>query len=84
LPLTAKELNFTSTGGTFDGNSLFIDSTFKEPKVTVKAALKGNPSMWQEITIYIKTLPESGKLKTVDELMEGWKKESKDKKKKKG
>jgi glycerophosphoryl diester phosphodiesterase len=84
LPMTAKELNFSSTAGKFEGNSLYIDSSFKEPKVTVKAVLKENPALSKEITIYIKTHTETERLKTVDELMETWKKEGKDKKKKKG
>jgi hypothetical protein len=86
LPLSTKELEFSSNAGKFEGNSLFIDSSFKDPKVTIKATLKQNPSMWKEVTIYIKTTAETERLKTVDELMEGWKKDSKtkDKKKKKG
>ena len=86
LPLSTKELEFSSNAGKFDGNSLFIDSSFKEPKVTIKAVLKQNPSMWKEVTIYVKTTAETEKLKSVDELMEGWKRDSKskDKKKKKG
>ena len=86
LPLSTKELEFSSNAGKFDGNSLFIDSSFREPKVTIKAVLKQNPSMWKEVTIYVKTTAETEKLKSVDELMEGWKKDSKtkDKKKKKG
>jgi hypothetical protein len=86
LPLSTKELEFSSNAGKFDGNSLFIDSSFKESKVTVKAVLKQNPSIWKEVTIYIKTRAETERLKTVDELMEGWKKEgkTKDKKKNKG
>lgn len=83
LPLSAKELEFSSSAGKFDGNSLFIDSSFREPKVTVKAVLKQNPSMWKEITIYIKTTADNEKLKSVDELMDGWKKEGKNKNKKK-
>ena len=82
LPLSAKELDFSSNGGKFDGNSLFIDSAFKDQKVTIKAVLKQNPSLWREVTIYIKTKPDPDKLKSVDELMEGWKKEGKTKKKK--
>ena len=86
LPLSTKELEFSSNAGKFSGNSLFIDSSFREPKVTIKAVLKQNPSMWREVTIFIKTTAETERLKTVDELMEGWKKDgkSKDKKKSKG
>src|SRR5215218_5166105 len=53
LPLTVKEIILSATAGTFNGNSLFIDSSFKGPKVTIKAALKDNPSVFKEITIYI-------------------------------
>ncbi|MGB8194563.1 MAG: hypothetical protein WCF67_21710 [Chitinophagaceae bacterium] len=79
LPLTAKEVVFTASSGTFDGNSLFIDSSFKHAKVTIKAALKQNPGVWKEVTIYIKTTDPVERLKTTEELMEEWKKKGKDK-----
>lgn len=86
LPLTAKEITFTSSSGTFDGNSLFIDSNFTGKKVTVKAVLKQNPGISKEITIYIKTTIVEEKLKTTDELLREWEKKAKEKqpKKKKG
>ena len=56
LPLTAKEISFTATAGSFDGNSLFIDSNFTGEKVTVKAVLKDNPAIFKEISIYIKKI----------------------------
>jgi hypothetical protein len=34
MPLTDKEISFTSTAGNFKGNSLFIDSNFTEEKIT--------------------------------------------------
>jgi len=83
LPMTAKEITFTATGGTFTGNSLFIDTTFKEPKVTVKAVLKENPAISKEITIYIKTTFVEERLKTADELLKEWENKAKDKKQKK-
>lgn len=87
LPLTAKEISFTASSGTFDGNSLFIDSTFKGQKVSIKASLKQNPAIFREVVIYIKTTDPVEKLKTTEELMEEWKKKGKDqqpKKKKNG
>ena len=83
LPLTAKEINFSASSGTFDGNSLFIDSNFNGKKVTVKAVLKQNPQISREVTIYIKTFIKEEKLKTTDELLKEWEKKSKDKKGKK-
>lgn len=58
MPLTAKEILFTSSEGTFNGNELFIPDHFKPEKVTVKAVLKSNPAVWKEITIWIKQLPD--------------------------
>ena len=79
LPMTPKEVDLTSTAGKFSGNSLFIDSSFKGAKVTVKAVLRENPATWKEMTFYIKTFIPQEKLKTTEELMEEWKKKSKKK-----
>jgi len=80
LPLTAKELSFTSSGGKFDGNSLFIDSACKESKIVVKVSLKSNPVVWEEITIYIKQSQETERLRTVDEILNNPSKKKKEKK----
>jgi len=69
LPLTSKEINFTTSAGRFEGNSLVLDTAFKGEKVTVKAVLKSNPSIWREVTIYIKKVDIMERLKTVDEIM---------------
>lgn len=58
LPLTAKQILFTSSEGTFNGNELFIPDHFKPEKVTVKAVLRSNPAVWKEITIWIKQLSD--------------------------
>jgi hypothetical protein len=81
--LTAKEINFTASSGSFDGNSLFIDSSFNGKKITVKAILKQNPLIHREVTIYIKTTIHDEKLKTTDELLKEWEKKAKEKKVKK-
>src|SRR5690349_11078120 len=52
LPLTNKEIDFTSSVGKFVGNSLVIDTAFKGEKVTVKAVLRNNTAIWRETTIY--------------------------------
>ena len=79
LPLTAKEITFTASGGTFNGNSLFIDTNFKAPHVTIKAALKNNPSVYKEVILYIKTTINDERLKTAEELLEEWKNRGKQK-----
>jgi len=69
LPLTEKEISLTASAGTFNGNSLFIDSNFAEEKVTVKVLLKANPAVSKEITIYIKKMVDNERLKTSEEVM---------------
>lgn len=69
LPLSNKELRFSSTGGKFSGNSLFIDSSFTDDKVTVKAVVIRNPRLAKEIDIYIKRAPDNEKLPTMEDVM---------------
>jgi len=69
LPLTAKEISLTASAGTFNGNSLFIDSNFAEEKVTVKVLLKANPAVAKEIRIYIKKMVDNARVKTNEEEM---------------
>ena len=69
LPLTDKQLVFSCQSGKFEGNSLYIDSTFKGEKVSVKVTLKSDPTVSREITIYIKKYIADEKLKTVDEIL---------------
>jgi hypothetical protein len=69
LPLTNKEIDFTSSTGKFVGNSLIIDTAFKGEKVTVKAVLKNNTAIWKETTIYIKKVEVVERLRTVDEIL---------------
>jgi hypothetical protein len=69
LPLTNKEIDFTASTGKFVGNSLVIDTAFKGEKVTVKAVLKNNTAIWKEVTIYMKKVESTERLKTVDEIL---------------
>jgi hypothetical protein len=69
LPLSDKELKFTSSAGKFSGNSLYVDSSFTGDKVTVKAVLLKNPGMWREMDIYIKKHIETERLPTMEEVM---------------
>lgn len=70
LPLTNKEIQFSCSSASFEGNELVIPESFKQEKVTVKAVLKNNPSVWIERTIWIKTKPD-GDLPTKEEIMNG-------------
>ncbi|HEY6503609.1 MAG TPA: hypothetical protein VIZ28_06495 [Chitinophagaceae bacterium] len=57
-PLTAKDILLTSSACEFSGNELIIPAGFMEEKITIKAVLKSNPSLWIEKTIWIKKLPD--------------------------
>lgn len=70
-PLTSKELHFTASAGRFEGNSLIIDTSFKGATIAVKAALKTNPQIWREITIFMKTVDTLERLKTMEEVLPG-------------
>lgn len=74
LPLTAKQITFSSNGGIWDGNSLIIDSSFTGDFVEVKAILKENPAMLKTITIYIKKKPDDTVLKTEKQILDEMKK----------
>lgn len=80
LPLTAKEIKFSCSSAMFQGNELIIPADFKEEKVTVKAALKANPSIVIERTIWIKTKPD-GELPSIEEVMKPAEPKTKTKKK---
>ncbi len=67
-PLSSKEIEFSCSSASFDGNQLIIPEDFKPAKVTVKVVLKSNPAIWKEKTIWIKTKPD-GDLPTKEEIM---------------
>ena len=73
LPLTSKEIQFSSSAGIFEGNDLILPADFAEENVTVKAVLKTNPAMWKEIIIWIKKKPDPEKLPTKEEIMKSGK-----------
>jgi hypothetical protein len=70
LPLTDKDIVFSSSAGKFEGNSLILDSSFNDKKVIVKAVLKSNPAIWREVTIYMKTTTSNERLKTMEEVLQ--------------
>jgi len=69
LPLTAKEIQFSSSSGEFQGNDLVLPINFEEEKIRVKAILKNNPAIWKEITIWVKKLPDPAHLPTTEEIL---------------
>lgn len=69
IPMTSKDITFTSTHGSFDGNELYLPPDFKEAKLKVKAVFKNNPTLWIERTIWIKTIPDPQVLPTKEEIL---------------
>ncbi|MEO9020756.1 MAG: hypothetical protein ABI237_12490 [Ginsengibacter sp.] len=69
LPLDTTEITFSSSDGKFYGNSLWLDPKFAKEKVSIKAVLRSNPSLYKEFDIYIKRIPDPTRLKTEEEIM---------------
>ena len=68
-PLTAKEITFTASYGTFEGNELILPAKPTVEKLTIKAVLKSDPALWKETTIWIKKKPDDESLPTSDEIL---------------
>jgi hypothetical protein len=58
LPLTSREIQFTASAGRFEGNSLFIEKRFQQERVTIKAVLKADTTIFKEVNVYIKKKEE--------------------------
>jgi hypothetical protein len=80
-PLDSTQISFIADAGYFQGNDLFIDSSFKGDKVTIKAILKSNRRVWKEVTIYIRKRGFEEPLKTNDELLDEMRSNQRKKKK---
>lgn len=58
LPLTDKQLRFTTDYGKFEGNSLVLPEAPAAEKVSITVALKSNPKMTRSTVIWIKQKPD--------------------------
>lgn len=85
LPLTSDEVIFSVAKDTgllyFKSNDLFIDSAYTRETVTVKAALKANPKIWKQVTIYIRKRGFDEPLKTNEEILQEYSRQPAQKKK---
>jgi hypothetical protein len=82
-PLMASEVVFSSSAGRWEGNSLIIDTSFKNDSVVITASLKANPSISKNVVIYLKRSSFEGIIKSEQELLEEWKTEIRNKGKRK-
>ena len=69
MPLTAKDITFTTSYGTFEGTDLVLPDNPTVEKILIKAILKTNPKLWKETTIWIKRKPDDEMLPTTDEIL---------------
>ena len=69
MPLTAKDIAFTTSYGTFEGTELVLPDNPTVEKLIIKAILKTNPKLWKEVTIWIKRKPDDEMLPTTDEVL---------------
>lgn len=77
LPLDSSEVTFWASEGKFSGNNLWIDKDARYEKVLIRVALKANPQLNKEFTMFIKKKPDDEKLKSEDELLNDMKKSKK-------
>ena len=68
FPLTDAQLLFTTTGGKFERNSLFLDTGFVQEKVLITATLKTDTVISKTITIWIKKGMDTEKPRTEEEI----------------
>jgi hypothetical protein len=68
-PLTAKDINFTSSYGIFEGTELVLPDNPTVEKLTIKVVLKSDPRLWKEITVWIKKKPDDERLPSNEEIL---------------
>lgn len=84
IPLSAKEVIFSCNEDSalkFEGNDLFIDSSYTGETVKIKAVLRSNPQAWREAIIYIRKRGFDEPLKSNQEMLEQYSTPQKSKKK---
>ena len=75
MPMTSKDISFSSSACKFSGNELIVPADFTADKITGKAGLKRNTDIWIERTIWIKKKPD-GELPTQEEVLRDFRKKS--------
>lgn len=69
LPLTAKDIRFTTDYGRFEGNELVLPENTTVAFVTVKAELISDPALRLEQKIWIKTIPNPDVLPSKEDVL---------------
>jgi hypothetical protein len=74
MPLTDKDIKFSSSACQFNGNELIVPPGFTDEKVTIIAELRSQPSQHIEKVIWIKTIPDPATLPSEQEVIRDMKK----------
>ena len=69
IPLDSTQIIFWASEGKFHGNSLWINKNFDKESVLIKVALRENPKLSKEFTMYIKKKPDDEILPTTEEIL---------------
>src|SRR5690606_23299396 len=77
IPLDSTHIIFAASDGNFSGNSLWVPPDFAKEKVSITATLRSNPRVCKKFDVYIKRNPDPAELKTVDEILNDMKINSK-------
>ena len=80
LPLTADEVQFSSTSGRWEGNNLIFDTASAPEKVTITACLKKQQSVKKSISVYLKKVELQPELKSEQEVINEYKKQGRNRK----
>jgi hypothetical protein len=80
IPLDVRSVVFESNAGKWEGNSIYFDSSYKEPSVTITAYLKNKPEVKKTVTIFFRTYIPVEHLKSEQELLDEWRNKPKKKK----
>jgi hypothetical protein len=79
LPLMSNEIEFKSSAGKWDGNSIILEKDSKIDSVVITAWLKEKPELKKSITVYVKKIEIEPPLKTEKELLDEWRNKGKKK-----
>jgi len=79
LPLMSNEIEFKSTAGKWDGNSIILEKDTKIDSVIITAWVKEKPDLKKSVTVYVKKVEIDPPLKTEKELLDEWRNKGKKK-----
>ena len=69
MPLDSSHIQFSCSAGKFYGNTLWLDRDCTEEKISIKAVLRSDPSLYKEFVIFVKKKENDEKLRTAEEII---------------